>query len=144
MSIRGEEVAMFKNREFKVGDEVVDIYYGNGMVTLADGVLTEVSFEANQRQVRYYLDGKINNTDAYPSLFHRDNNPFEMAGKRMEYAKLAVDGTPTPKPKINRAELLEVVKAMLTNGSLIEMTPEGVVANAVRLLNDVNKVCDGE
>jgi len=129
---------MFKNKPFKVGDEVVDIYYGNGMVTLADGVLTEVSFEANQRQVRYYLDGKINNTDAHPSLFHRDNNPFEMAGKWQEYAKLAVDGThTTPKPKIDRAELISMVEHIRLYG-----TAKETVQMAIELLNEVNKACN--
>jgi len=74
---------MFKNKEFKVGDEVVDMQLGNGFVSVANGVMTEVNFTVGVLR-RYYLDGKYINTDIYPLLFHTDNNPFEMAVKWQE------------------------------------------------------------
>jgi len=75
---------MFKNREFKVGDEVVSIGWGLGHVESIEHGFITVKF-SNGQILRYYADGKYNDSDFYPSLFHTDNIPFEMAGKWQEY-----------------------------------------------------------
>jgi len=49
--------------------------------------------------------------------------------------------TTTPKPKINRAELLDVVKALMSNPTCL-YNAEATVTHAIELLNEVNKVTD--
>jgi len=71
---------MFKNKPFKVGDEVSSIH-GHGKVERINENWLIAIYEGS-RTHSYCLDGRFLPTDIYPSLFHRDNNPFEMAGNQ--------------------------------------------------------------
>ncbi len=110
---------MWKNREFKVGDEVVDSNFGYGKVDVIKTAYLEVLFLSGERQC-YFFDGRIGKPCLYPSLFHPDNIPFELAGKYLEMQQAGKQHpTETPTPKINRAELLEVASRSM----------QGILAN---------------
>jgi hypothetical protein len=88
---------MWKNREFKVGDEVVDSNFGYGKVDVIKTAYLEVLFLSGERQC-YFFDGRIGKPCLYPSLFHTDNNPFELAYEwsLLKHAKGLFTPTETP------------------------------------------------
>jgi hypothetical protein len=92
---------MWKNREFKVGDEVVDGNFGYGKVDTIKTTYLEVLFLSGERQC-YFFDGRIGKPCLFPSLFHTDNIPFELAGK---YLKL--------KEELSKTKTVEDVNATL-------------------------------
>ena len=76
---------MWKNREFKEKDEVIHIEYGKGVVISADDIYgCPIDVRFKHEEVSFYLDGKEFNNSHLPSIFHTDNNPFELAGKYLE------------------------------------------------------------
>ena len=76
---------MWKNREFKEKDEVIHIEYGKGVVISADDIYgCPIDVQFKHEEVSFYLDGKEFNNSHLPSIFHTDNNPFELAGKYLE------------------------------------------------------------
>jgi hypothetical protein len=137
---------MWKNREFKVGDEVMTLW-GEGIIfdiSMIDEYPIKVKTINGIKT--FTLGGLTYEDHEIPTIFHRDNNPFEMAGKRQEYQQSVTDNfvkdfnTTTAKPKIDRAELLEVAKCYAKGG----LEPAMAVKGAIELLNEVNKVTDGE
>jgi hypothetical protein len=81
---------MWKNREFKVGQEI-DSTYGIGKVT---AIVSDDDFPVKAEGVNwsesFTYSGLFDKKHAYPSIFHRDNNPFEMAGKWQERNNLTL------------------------------------------------------
>jgi len=140
---------MWKNREFKVGDEVMTLW-GEGIIfdiSMIDEYPIKVKTINGNKT--FTLGGLTYEDHEIPTIFHRDNNPFEMAGKRQERNSITfgtnntenqfpLQPIETPKPKIDRAELLEVAKSYAKAG----LEPAMAVKGAVELLNEVNKVCD--
>lgn len=72
---------MFKNREFKVGDEVSSFWIGGVVIEVTNTVAVKHN---NNETVSYWLDGKSHKDNNHPSIWHTDNNPFEMAGKYLD------------------------------------------------------------
>jgi len=103
-----------------------------------DSVWAKVSNEFIKNGEKLIYDGI--DEDFYVSLLH---NPFRVA--RQYFYDYFTTIPPVTTTKINRAELLDVVKAMLPNNEVTEqLTSQGIVKYAIELINEVNKVSYGE
>lgn len=102
---------IFSNREFKVNDEVVSIF-GNGIVKDVNEMAVKVLLENNEL-VFFNHDGKMDKEHQYPSFFHTDNNPFELAGKYLEMQKsggVPLMRNPPPPPAPTETPIEELGK----------------------------------
>lgn len=73
-----------KDLSFRVGDKVWDVRYGNGYITEIDSKRTYgvvVSFNNNNRIIRYTSDGKSYVDDLFRSLYH--GHDLKIVGEQM-------------------------------------------------------------
>lgn len=110
-----------KKTEFKAGDPVGSLW-GEGVLMESDDDIYPL--ELNGRT--FTVDGKLYKSYIHPSIWHIDDNPFEKAAK-WDALQRGATPTTTPKPTIDRNELIDMVKAV------------GNVQKAIALLTEINK-----
>ena len=77
-------------KEFKVGDPVFDLRHGNGVVEEinSDFCPVFVLFAEKKRAATYTFDGKKNETDLTPMLYHGHNLIFDAREPERFYVNL--------------------------------------------------------